>query len=281
VILITDNIGQLGNQIVRFAHFIAFAERFGVRVGHAYFDEYARYFPAFDGDPLARYPRPRRALPRVTQLAARAARELGERLPDRDEGPIAVVRVGPEEFDLGDRRFVKLAHSARVVLAHGFLFRDYDSWATNADLLRRVFTPHRRHLEAARSCAAEARGDSDLLIGIHIRRGNYETWNEGRYFWTDEQYQNLMTRAAASYAGRRVRFLVCSNDSWALDPLAEQITPGPGHEVEDMYALAHCDAIVGPPSTYTLWGSFWGQTPLWSVSDVAEEPNFRVALPRG
>jgi hypothetical protein len=29
-----------------------------------------------------------------------------------------------------------------------------------------------------------------------------------------------------------------------------------------MYALASCDYIVGPPSTFSLWASFYGQVPL-------------------
>ena len=37
---------------------------------------------------------------------------------------------------------------------------------------------------------------------------------------------------------------------------------GSGHLVEDIYALAECDYVVGPPSSYTMWASFYGDQPL-------------------
>ena len=30
----------------------------------------------------------------------------------------------------------------------------------------------------------------------------------------------------------------------------------------DLYGLAACDYIIGPPSTYSHWASFWGKGPL-------------------
>jgi hypothetical protein len=37
---------------------------------------------------------------------------------------------------------------------------------------------------------------------------------------------------------------------------------GPGSVVGDLYALARCDYIMGPPSTYTQWASFYGNRPM-------------------
>jgi hypothetical protein len=34
-----------------------------------------------------------------------------------------------------------------------------------------------------------------------------------------------------------------------------------------MYALAQCDLILGPPSTFSQWASFYGQRPLCIVRD--------------
>jgi hypothetical protein len=35
--------------------------------------------------------------------------------------------------------------------------------------------------------------------------------------------------------------------------------------VGDLYALARCDYIMGPPSTYTQWASFYGNRPMLSL----------------
>jgi hypothetical protein len=280
VVLIADNIGQLGNQIVRLAHFVAFAESAGVSVGHAHFERYAKYFPAFSGDPLSRYPRRTQGAGHFARFGALTARTLGPRLPVRQRPPLAVLRLtGPNEFDLSDPDFVELAQNARMVLVSGFLFRDYRAFTANADLLRRVFTPQAHHLERARSAVAQARAAGvDRVIGVHVRRGDYAQWNEGRYFWRDDEYAGLMRAASQHWPGKTIRFLVCSNDVWSPSAFPGDVVAGPGHELEDMYALAHCDAILGPPSTFTIWASFWGKAPLWSVSSLSSEPAFGVAL---
>lgn len=44
-----------------------------------------------------------------------------------------------------------------------------------------------------------------------------------------------------------------------------QATFGSGDTVEDLYALAECDYLIGPPSTFTVWASFYGNVPLCHV----------------
>jgi hypothetical protein len=34
-----------------------------------------------------------------------------------------------------------------------------------------------------------------------------------------------------------------------------------------LYVLAGCHYLVGPPSTFTLWASYYGATPLYQVED--------------
>ena len=49
---------------------------------------------------------------------------------------------------------------------------------------------------------------------------------------------------------------------------------GNGQIVEDMYAFAACDYIVGPPSTYTGWASFYGDKGLYFIRNTADEIMF-------
>ncbi|GAC1589984.1 MAG: hypothetical protein NVS3B25_08050 [Hymenobacter sp.] len=34
------------------------------------------------------------------------------------------------------------------------------------------------------------------------------------------------------------------------------------HYVEDLYAMAGCDYLIGPLSTYSMWASFYGRVPI-------------------
>ena len=82
-----------------------------------------------------------------------------------------------------------------------------------------------------------------------------------------------MRLAAPLFPGKKVGFIVCSNVAQSImDPLLPVVYPGPGQPVEDLYALAACDYIIGPPSTFSRWASFYGKTPLWEMRDADSSP---------
>jgi hypothetical protein len=94
----------------------------------------------------------------------------------------------------------------------------------------------------------KARNGSKRVVGIHIRHGDYKTFEGGRYFYSFEQYAVVMRDIRALFPGEAVRFLVCSNaelDAKAFGDL--DFIGGTGHFVEDLYALAQCDYLAGPP----------------------------------
>ena len=104
----------------------------------------------------------------------------------------------------------------------------------------------------------------DLLVGVHVRLGDYAEWQGGRYFFQIGEYARWMHEVVAIQARQRVGFLICSNGD--VDELLKinglHATRGPGSAVADLYALAACDLLIGPPSTFTLWASYYGQVPL-------------------
>ena len=76
-------------------------------------------------------------------------------------------------------------------------------------------------------------------------------------------------------------FLVCSDE-----PRHEQEFPGlavgfgPDSPVGDLYALAQCDCIFGPISTFSQWASFYGNKPLFLLNDAnarLERAKFRIS----
>ena len=50
---------------------------------------------------------------------------------------------------------------------------------------------------------------------------------------------------------------------------------GSGYLTKDMYALAECDYVVGPPSSYTMWASFYGDKPLYMIRNVNKTLNLK------
>jgi hypothetical protein len=275
MIVIAAKYGQLGNRLFVFAHFIAFAMERGQKVANLSFEEYAGFFQATKDDLFCRYPG------KPSPLKARALRGLLYGLVYRLTNSLGyrnwksrlwgVVRIDEDEYyDLSSESFVSLAESKKFILTQGWMFRDKANFFKHADAIRLFFRPVEEVQNSFDALIERARDACDVLVGVHIRQGDYRNFMEGKYFYEADEYIRLMKKIEQLFGGKRVRFLVCSNtdlDRKIFEGL--DFTFGSGQVVEDMYSLARCDYIAGPPSTYTLWASFYSKVPLYMVEDPA------------
>ena len=265
MIIIAERIGQLGNRLTLFSHFIGFAQDHGLQIANLAFDDYAPLFPATRRDLYCRYPPARSWLPPLPKfrgwlfrLAAKAAFELaGKLLPF-----VHVCRLTDTETCALDADFAALARR-KVVFVCGWQFRKPGGLKENAPALRDYFRPSEASRQAIQQTVQAARQGADLLLGVHLRQGDYRDYNGGRYFFTSAQYAACLAQAAALFAPQKVAFLLCSNEHQDAALFAGlSVTVAQGSALEDMYALAECDYLLGPPSTFTWWASFYGNVPL-------------------
>lgn len=149
-------------------------------------------------------------------------------------------------------------------------------WQTRSDTrylqqtlpeLQRIFRPKDDIMTKAEAMVAELRQEADLVVGVHIRRGDYATWHDGRFFYELEDYRQFMLRVQALYAGRRVSFFISSNEAFEPDDVFEgcrcrRFGREPSGAILDLYTLSVCDLIIGPFSSYSRWASFIGHVPL-------------------
>lgn len=271
MIIIARNYGQLGNRLFLYGQFLAAAKEYGVELANPSFAEYADLFPATASSFWCRYPmaaqgsssRPRfwqrRALSKTVYLGTKALSLAGLR-----NYPFHVIQIrGEETYDLGSEQFAATVRSNRHILASGWLFRSERLFQKHASAVREHFSLPETNRSSVDRLIGKLRNDSDVVVGIHIRHGDYATFMDGRYFYSLEQYAAMMHRIVDQLPGQRVKFLVCSNADWVpkvFDGL--DVTPGTGHITEDMYALAETDLMFGPPSTYTGWAAFYGDKPV-------------------
>jgi hypothetical protein len=179
-------------------------------------------------------------------------------------GPLSIVRLrGDASCDLASDAFADLAQRSRYLLALGWLFRSESLLARHADAVRDHFRIAPRHDAVVCRVMSSLRERADYVVGVHIRHGDYATYLGGKYFFSTRQYAAAMRSVVEQLPGRRVAFLVCSNaplDPGEFDGLDVQL--GPGQIIEDLYSFAKTDLLIGPPSTYTGWASFYGKVPL-------------------
>lgn len=105
--------------------------------------------------------------------------------------------------------------------------------------------------------------DDSRIVGVHIRRGDYREYQNGRFFYTDDEYAGFMQQLVALF-GKDVRFLLVSNEKINIKAFEQfnLIALNNSKPAEDMYTLSKCDYIIGPYSSFSSWASFYGKVPL-------------------
>jgi len=187
---------------------------------------------------------------------------------------------GPEDVQIGDRTFLLFCAGKNAVYLDGWEFRDRDGFRSSAAAIKAFFTPVVEHRLPVERCMKRARSVGDIVIGVHVRRGDYASWENGRYLFSWEEYGRFMAEGAGSFPGRRVVFLVCSNEALPASlKERDDVVPGPGEAVQDLYALSRCDYLMGPPSTFTGWASFFGDVPLLQIKARDQSMRFDGVKP--
>jgi hypothetical protein len=135
---------------------------------------------------------------------------------------------------------------------------------------RRYFSPLKKYLRDAKMVCKAARVPEKLLVGVHIRHGDFAEYDGGRWFISLEKVIENM-RHMAKISGE-VSFVVCSDAQFkAEDFPGLNVSFGPNHPLSDMMALSYCDLILKPAiSTFAIWAAWWGQTPCLAMQETPE-----------
>lgn len=113
-----------------------------------------------------------------------------------------------------------------------------------------------------------AKRENSRLVGVHIRRGDYKEYLNGRWYYSDLEYIKWMKKLKSKCDN--VVFFIASNES-----IDEELYNSNGLNiihfdntaVEDVCMLSLCDYIMGPPSTFSMWASILGNNPRCVLTD--------------
>lgn len=164
-----------------------------------------------------------------------------------------------------------------ILLLEGEGFRGTVDVNLHYKSLKNIFRLKKKYQKQV-SQQLEKYQDADfLLIGIHIRRGDYRNWAGGVYFYKDyvykeaiEQFNNL-----PSLKNKKKKFILFSDELIEKENFKNYKTIISSNTmIVDLYLLAECNYIIGPPSTFSGWASFFGNVPLY----VLESEKFVMTL---
>jgi len=283
-VVIASKSGQLANRIILFAHFIANSIEYGYELYNPNFDEYCFYFNStvnndFDGHPITVV-----GQDFINLRQKKISERIGFTALKYLLLPSCKILKIKKRYELSDKYFLDLLERKKTIITYGWLFRDRNNFNKYLDILKKFFSPieiHAKNVEKLIQNCRSGQERNKLLIGVHIRRGDYQSFQGGKYYYENSVYLEYMAQVCAIFKKEQksVAFLLCSNEAISEVFNQFEVYTGTGHLIEDLYCLAKCDYLMGPTSTYTSWASIYGDVPLCHLQtrdQVLQLSDFKV-----
>lgn len=156
---------------------------------------------------------------------------------------------------------------------------DDDDLSKNAEIIRNFFSPDE---ELVLKMKSKYHFKDDVhYIGVHMRRGDYKNWKNGKYFLEDEVYIRYMHDYFNYFSNKKICFMLFSNEDINLDVFKSDkydVIKCTGSGMEDFVTMMQlCKAIIGPPSTYSGMASFLGGISKFVVDNEDRKIDFKKA----
>lgn len=140
----------------------------------------------------------------------------------------------------------------------------YKYFPSEMNEIRKIFRPNSDICVDVDNIFGEYKSRNYFIIGVHIRRGDYKYWENGKYYFELNDYAVHMRKILELYNDKKIVFFISTNEP-NIDNVFKDINTFkiPNATVaHDLYALSLCDRIFGPLSTFSRWASLYGHVPL-------------------
>ncbi len=263
--------GQLGNRLIVHANLFAAAREHALTGLNLALRPYLHSLRIGVEAPLCPFPDASAAnsiLAMAASLVRGSGKELAhvlKRVQRRLRLPgIEVLDIGwLERCDLDSAEFIDRARGRAALVLKGWQFRASASFERHRDAILAALALREDLAAVGRALVARLRAESDVVIGIHMRHGDYRHFLDGRFFFDADRYARWMHELREQFPGRDVAFVVSTNAPQPREVFEGlPVTLAPGDAIEDLAALGDCDYLLAPPSTFSAWASFMGARPL-------------------
>jgi hypothetical protein len=277
MIIITDKPGQLGNQLWAFSNTIAIAKELNESVYVVFDNNSYNLFSAenFSKKGVHIIPSNKKKVLFIRRIILFIVNQFN--LKSRWYSLFRKFKINVINEALNERELYKQIVQSKITFINSWEQRDSKtSISKQQEFITTVFRPTLEIQKAVSLLINEFRKNYDLLIGVHIRRGDYKDFQGGKYYFSDEVYRAYQKKVAALFAGKKIKFYIFSNEKIELQNfsgLDTYFNPA-ASSVYDMWAMSQCDYIIGPLSTFSMWASFWNKTPLY----IMDAPNNDIEI---
>jgi hypothetical protein len=275
MIIVPYRYGQLGNQLFHIAHLYAAHKVTGQRVVFCSFGYSRKCFPHIDSNPNFRVMVSGNLLNRVLRKSTVLHRKLLNRVTS---GVISHLYCETPPYIDSSGDVFNSACKKQIFICEGWGFRDNKSMQKfRPDIVKFLALSEGIRIKSEEFLQTVKNSSKCCLVGFHVRRGDYQSYKNGRYFLSDAQWRSAINaaRRIVESSGRTFRPIIFSNENCEAFRNVQDIAFAKGDLYTDLQSLASCDLIVAPPSTFSGWASYLGNVNFAKV-DINE--NYENAI---
>jgi hypothetical protein len=172
----------------------------------------------------------------------------------------------------GDLQSVDYAHAvsdSNLLFVSGWPYWNVQDFMNHSEWLRQVFRPKKEYEDMAVGFIRELSQLYDTFVGVHVRRGDYKDYLNGKFYYADDVYATHTERLYSQLIekGKKPVFIIFSNELVSLKSERIPVIYSRMSAMSDLAAMARCHYLIGPPSTFSMWASFYGRVPhRWIMS---------------
>lgn len=165
----------------------------------------------------------------------------------------------------------------RHIVVSGWFVRYYDLFLKYRQEICDLFRIDEQYTEPVKEKMKHSSLLTSLKLGVHIRRGDYAQWHDGKYCYDDEVYARHINRFAELHPDKDVHVYLSTNDASVTEERYQQLCPHvhihhlQGNAPEDLFMLSECDYLMGPPSTFSLVAAMYRDIPLYRMDTANAE----------
>jgi len=278
IIILQTSGNELANQLWNYASVFAYTKEKGYDLENPAFFEYGNFFTmraahgwfkTFFFTPFTDYTK------RKTALRRRIWRKLFfwyARLVFKREKAnlIAYNNTKNEPYYLPptkepSERLAELETQNGNIFLNSWLFRNPVGLRKYRREIQAYFRPRKDIEDIVVAQIEKRRKTHGIVIGIHIRQGDYLTWKNGAFFVDQSRAREIIDEYLSFIKkDKEDAFFIITSDG----PIDQKIFEGLSYvisrnnAVTDLFLLSSTDAVIGSNSTFGAFAAYYGNTPF-------------------
>lgn len=245
MIVLVKSYGDNSNRLIQSAHYEAYCLERGVKFVNLTMEDYIGIFPGIGCS---------RKWHKLLQIIITVLRRLN------------ILR----SLSLSTSSDLDKYLQSPLVLVEGWSYRDNTLTAKYRSRIAKKYEVRKSILKnnLVYQKISDSKLSGKIVIGVHIRRGDYKVWENGKYYYDDSVYLRYMKllKKILNNEGKEVCFVLFSNEVISIRQDAIHIVSNNTWSI-DHHLMRMCHYLIGPPSTFTMWASYTGKVKLYHIAN--------------